>query len=66
MLPAFPAAPQTFAILEHLNDSSADCATVALEAGTDEYLSKPVSLKRLIGAIEVQLSRNRTEKDGVT
>ena len=34
-----------------------------LAAGADEYLSKPVSLKGLVKAIEVQLNRNQLEKE---
>ncbi len=36
-----------------------------LEAGANEYLSKPVSLRGLVKAIETQLNRNLTGKGGV-
>ena len=36
-----------------------------LEAGANEYLSKPISLKRLVKVIETQLNRNPTGKGGV-
>jgi CheY-like chemotaxis protein len=34
-----------------------------LEAGANDYMSKPVSLQRLIGAIEAQLNRNSKQGD---
>jgi CheY-like chemotaxis protein len=36
-----------------------------LEAGANEYLSKPVSLRGLVKVIETQLNRNLTGKGGV-
>ena len=37
-----------------------------LEAGANDYISKPVSLRGLVEAIEVQLNRNQTEEDNLT
>ena len=37
-----------------------------LEAGANDYISKPVSLKGLVRAVEAQLNRNQTEEDNLT
>ena len=37
-----------------------------LEAGANDYISKPVSLRGLVEAIEIQLNRNQTEEDNLT
>jgi CheY-like chemotaxis protein len=37
-----------------------------LEAGANDYVSKPVSLRDLVKRVETQLNQNRTEEDNLT